>query len=292
MRPVELPGAVADPDQVGTRVVPAARRAIDPGQRLLVAQEQGLVAGEERGAGDLGRAEVGDPAGAHEVQRLGDPARHVAVALALRAAVEEAHGPLVDAGQRGIAALGEGAQQVERGRRLRVGLELPARVGLARGRLELDRVDDVAAVARQDSAADLLHVGRAGLGELARHPAQLHDGQAGAEGEDDRHLQEHAQGIADLVGGEVGKGLGTVAALEDEALACAHLGQLVLERPALAREHERRIARQAPLHVGEDPAVGIGRDLVSPAAPPAVGLPVAYHDRSSSEARPVPAGTW
>ena len=101
----------------------------DPGHRLLEAQQQGLVRGVEGGAVDLGRGEVGDAAGLHELQRLGDPVRHVAVALALRAAVEEAQGPLVDAGERGVAALGEGAQQVQGGRGLGVGLELAGGVG-------------------------------------------------------------------------------------------------------------------------------------------------------------------
>ena len=114
-------------------VVPAAGGGIDPGHRLLEAQEQGLVRGVEGGAVDLGRGEVGDAAGLHELQRLGDPVRHVAVALALRAAVEEAQGPLVDAGERRVAALGEGAQQVQGGGGLGVGLELAGGVGL-RGR--------------------------------------------------------------------------------------------------------------------------------------------------------------
>jgi hypothetical protein len=43
----------------------------------------------------------------------------------------------------------EGAQKVERRRRLPVRLDLAARIGNARFRRELDAVDDVAAVARQ-----------------------------------------------------------------------------------------------------------------------------------------------
>ena len=50
--------------------------------------------------------------------------------------------------QVGVAALGEGADQVERRRRL-AGLELPVRIGHARLGRELGAVDDVAAVARQ-----------------------------------------------------------------------------------------------------------------------------------------------
>ena len=46
----------------------------------------------------------------------------------------------------------EGAQQVERRRRLAIGLDLPARIGNARFRRELDVVDDVAAIARQFDA--------------------------------------------------------------------------------------------------------------------------------------------
>ena len=47
---------------------------------------------------------------------------------------------------------GEGAQQVQRRRRLAVGLDQPLRVGLARFRRELHAVDDVAAIGRQGDA--------------------------------------------------------------------------------------------------------------------------------------------
>ena len=60
--------------------------------------------------------------------------------------------------QVGKAALGEGAQQIERGRRLVVGADQAFRVRQPRGLVELDRVDDVAAVARQLDAA--LRLGR------------------------------------------------------------------------------------------------------------------------------------
>ena len=49
----------------------------------------------------------------------------------------------------GVAALREGAQQIERRRRLPIGHQHALRVGHARRLGELDAVDDVAAIARQ-----------------------------------------------------------------------------------------------------------------------------------------------
>ena len=54
----------------------------------------------------------------------------------------------------GIAAGGEGAQQVQRRRRLPVGLELARGSGMRASGVKCDVVDDVAAVARQLDAAD------------------------------------------------------------------------------------------------------------------------------------------
>ena len=71
------------------------------------------------------------------------------IASRLRAVLHEAQRPVMDALEIGVAAGGEGAQQVQRRRRLPVGLELAARIGHARLGRELDVVDDVAAVARQ-----------------------------------------------------------------------------------------------------------------------------------------------
>ena len=74
----------------------------------------------------------------------------------------------------GVAALGEGAQQVQRRRRLAIGLEQRLRIGHARLRRELDAVDDVAAIARQLDAVALLGRRRTRLGELAGDAADLH----------------------------------------------------------------------------------------------------------------------
>ena len=69
---IRLPGAVADPQHVAGGAVPVAGGGIDAGQRLLVAEQQRLVAGEEIGRAHL-RMHFGiDAAGAHEVERLGE----------------------------------------------------------------------------------------------------------------------------------------------------------------------------------------------------------------------------
>ncbi len=144
--------------------------------------------------------------------------------------------------QVGVTALGEGAQQVERRCRLIVGLHHPLGIGLARLGGELEAIDVVAAIGWQLDTAHFLDVGRARLGELAGHAAELHDRHARAIGQHDRHLQQHAEGVADVVGGEVGEALGTVAALQQEGLAIGDLGQRRLELARLAGEDQRRIA--------------------------------------------------
>ena len=53
----------------------------------------------------------------------------------------------------------------------------------------------------------------------------LHDGRGGGEGQDHRHLQEHAEEIADVVGGVLRERLGAVAALQQEGLPRGDLRQ-------------------------------------------------------------------
>ena len=90
-----------------------------------------------------------------------------------------------------------------------------------------------------------LEVGRAGLGELAGDAADLHDGNAHRVGEHDRHLEDDAQLLADVVGGEVLEALGAVAGLEQEGVAGRDLGETGLQRPGLAGEHQRGVARRS-----------------------------------------------
>ncbi len=151
---------------------------------------------------------------AHEAERLADAVRDALVALRLRAVLDEAEHPAVRVLEIGVAAGGEGAQQVQRRGRLAVRLELAARIGLPRFRAEVDVVDDVAAIGGQRDAVDGFEVGRAGFGELAGDPADLDDRRPRRKRHHDRHLQEDAEEVADVVGRMLGEALGAVAALE------------------------------------------------------------------------------
>ncbi len=67
----------------------------------------------------------GDTDRLHEIHRLGDPVGELAVTLCLRAVLDETEHPLMDVSEIGVAAHGEGAQQVQRGRGLAIGHDLP-----------------------------------------------------------------------------------------------------------------------------------------------------------------------
>ena len=137
--------------------------------------------------------------GAHEAERLGDAVGQLLIAAGLGAVVDEAQHPAMGVGEIGVAAPGEGAQQVEGRRRLAIGLKLAAGIGRAGGERIGAVVDDVAPVDRQLHALEHFRGVGAGLGELARHAPDFHHRQGGAEGQHDRHLQEDAEEIADIV---------------------------------------------------------------------------------------------
>ena len=143
-------------------------------------------------------------------------------------------------GQVGEAALGEGAQQVQRRRRLLVGRHQALGIGAAGLGLEGLVVDHVAAEGRQLQVADPLGGRRARLGELPGDAADLDHGHAGGVGQRHRHLQNDLELVPDGVGRELGEGLGAVAGLEQEGLAVGHLGQLRCEVTGLAGEDEGR----------------------------------------------------
>ena len=109
---------------------------------------------------DIGAAQLRmvleiEPARLHEVQRLGDAVRHLPVAVhRLRVFYKTEH-PLMHAAKARVAAMREGAQQVQRRGGLMIGLDQPRRIGRARLDRELRAVDDVAAVARQLDAVAL-----------------------------------------------------------------------------------------------------------------------------------------
>ena len=235
--------------------------------------------GEEIGLADLRRRLRGEAARRHEVERLGEPVGQLLVALAGRALGDEALVPAVHAVEIGIAALGESPQQVQGCRRLAEGPHHALRIGRARRGGELHAVDDVAAIGGQRHAVLRLMVGGARLGELAGHAAHLDHRAAGAIGQNHRHLQQHAEGVADVVGMELGEALGAVAALQQESPAARHRGKALLQPPRLAGEDQRRIVAQRRLDLGERRVVGIVRHLPDRPAPPTVGVPSLRHDQ-------------
>ncbi len=169
--------------------------------------------GVELGLADLRRRLGIEPARRHEIERLGQPVGQCLVALALRRVGDEILVPGVHPVQIGIAALGEGAQQVQGGGRLAVGLHHALRVGLARGGVEIEAVDDVAAIGGERDPVLRLAVRGARLGELTGHPPELDHRAGRAEGQHHRHLQQYLEAVADVVGVELGEAFGAVAAL-------------------------------------------------------------------------------
>ncbi|GJE07014.1 hypothetical protein AOPFMNJM_2338 [Methylobacterium jeotgali] len=292
---VRLPGAVADPEHVAGGGIPVAGRRIDAGQRLLVAEQQRLVARVEiRRAHLLVRLRI-DADGAHEVERVRHPARHVGVARGLRRVLHEAEHPALRVVEVGVAARREGAQQVQGRRRLPVGLELPARIGHPRLLAEADAVDDVAAVARQRDAFQRLGRRGARLGELSGDPSDLHHRRAAGEGQHQRHLQEDAEEVADVVGGVLVEALGAVAALEQEGLALADAGQRRLQLACLTGEDERRKARELGLDALERVGVRILGHLLDRQVAPCARCPTLAHrplpsTSRQAAARKVPRG--
>ena len=211
--------------------------------------------------------------GAHEAERLADSVRDALIALRLRAVLDEPEHPAVGVLEIGVSAGGEGAQQVQRRRRLAVGLELAARVRLARFRGEVDVVDDVAAIGRQRDAVDGFDVRRARFGELAGDAADLDDRRARRERHHHRHLQENAEEIADVVGRMLAEALGAVAALQQERLARSGGAERALQLARFAGEHERRIAGELPLRFGKGRLVLVDGRLLDRPRPPAVRRP-------------------
>ena len=210
---------------------------------------------------------------AHESERLGYPVGEFLIALGLRAILDETQHPAVHVLKVGVPAIGEGAQKVEGRGGLAIGLELPARVGLARHGIELDVVDNVAPIGRQSNAVDRLGVGRAGLRELASDTPDLHDGRGGGEGHDHRHLQEHPEEIPDVIGRMFAETFGAITALQQERFTGGRLAQRPREFARFASKNQRWVAGKLALGLGERRTIGISRSLCDRLGPPALGGP-------------------
>ncbi len=247
MRAVELTRTFADPQHVRRGVVPVARGRIDARHGLLIVEQQGFVAGKEINLADLRVAFRRHADRRHEAQRFGNLFRQGAVTLTLRAARNEAKRPLMDIVQIGIATVGEGAQQVQRRRRLVVGLQQALRIRNTRFRREFHAIDVITAVAGQGHVTNRFDRRRARLAELTGNTADLDHRTAAGKGHDDGHLQDQSEGIADIVGREFLEAFGAVTALQQEGLAIRDFTQSRGQTARLTGKHQRRQVRQLVL---------------------------------------------
>ena len=107
----------------------------------------------------------------------------------------------------------------------------------------------------------------------------LDGGHLAAKGEDDGHLEHEAEGVADVVGGELLEALGAVAALQEEGPPHGGVPEPLLQLPRLPGEHQRRERRQLALRALQRRRVRVLRDLPRRPRPPAARLPPARRRR-------------
>ena len=256
VRPVGLPRPLPDPEEVRRARVPVAGRRVAAHERLLVVEQERLVARPHVDLVDRALVAEVDPDRLHEPQRAADLVRDHLVAPALERARDELLVPRVHLRQVGEATLRERAEQVERRDRLVVRLHHPLGVGHARLGRGLVGVDRVPAERRQLDAVDPLGERRARLRELPCDPPDLDDRQRRAVRQHRGHLEEHLQALADRDRRDVAERLRAVAGLEQERPPLDRLAERPAERPRLAGEDERRQLPQ-PLANGVDRG-GIG----------------------------------
>ena len=235
------------------------------------------MAGVELRGAQFGMAFKIEPARLHEAERLIDALGELRVASRLRAVLDRAQHPLLNAGEIGIAALRKSAQQIERRRRLPIGLKLTARVRDARLRRELGAVDDVAAIDRKLDAVLLLHRRRARLGELPGDAADLHHRRRCRIGQHHGHLQEDAEEVANVVGAMLGEAFRAIAALQQKRLAGGDPPELLGQVARLTGKNQRRKARELALDLGKRLLVRVVGHLQCRLLAPAVGRPTLGH---------------
>ena len=246
---VDLPGALADPEEVRRAGVPVSRGRVAAHERLLVVEQQGLVARPHVDLVDRPLVAQVDADRLHEAERAPDLVRDPLVPPALLRARDELLVPGLHLRQVGEAALREGTEQVERRDRLVVRLHHPLGVRDPRLGRRLVRVNRVPAERRQVHPVDELGRRRPRLRELAGDPAQLDDRERCAVGEHCRHLEQHLEPLADRDRRDLPERLRAVSGLEEERASLDRLAERALERPRLAGEHERRQLPQALAHL-------------------------------------------
>ena len=110
---------------------------------------------------------------------------------------------------------------------------------------------------------------------MSGNAANFYNRRGGRKGQHHRHLQKHAEKIADIVSRMFGKSLGAVAALQQECLTSSNLGKLAGQLARLASKNQRRKTGELTLDIGKRAGVGIVRVLLDRLRPPAVRGPFA-----------------
>ncbi len=117
-------------------------------------------------------------------------------------------------------------------------------------------------------------------------------GTPGGEGQHHRHLQQHAEGVADIVGMEFGEALGAVAALQQESLAFRHLAKRRRQIARLAGEDQRRVGPQLRQGAVQRRLVRIVRHLTDGLFLPALRGPGLGHAGSPFQFGLSDIGDW
>ena len=120
-----------------------------PGERLLIGQQQCLMAGVEIGALQLRDRIRINAARRHEIQRFANAIGNVLEAFRPRRTAHKVMRPSIDLMKVGIATLRKSAQQVQRCGRLRIGPQHTLGVRRAPFGFKRNVIDNVTAIARQ-----------------------------------------------------------------------------------------------------------------------------------------------
>ena len=176
-----------------------------------------------------------------------------------------------------VAALCEGAQQVECPSALRSRFEQPFGIGRARFHGELAAVDIVAAIGGKRDAVARFQIVGSRLGELAGDASDLHDRYACGKRQHHRHLQQDAKHVADIVGMELGEAFRAVSALKQKCLALGHLGEARHQASRLASEHQRGMCPQFGLDGRQRSRIRVDRSLPDRLGTPALRGPGLGH---------------
>mmetsp|Transcript_27758 Transcript_27758/g.51683 ORF Transcript_27758/g.51683 Transcript_27758/m.51683 type:complete len:447 (+) Transcript_27758:1034-2374(+) len=270
MGTIRLTGPVADPDHVTRAGQPFARSRIQSRQRLFIFQQQRLVAGVEFNRRKLVRCVGVNAGGCHEIDGVLNARGNLAVFFR-PVAFGKPKRPRMDHVHVGIATGRKGAQQVQRGRCLGVGLQHLGRIGNPRLGRKGQLVDDVTTVAGQFQTIHRFGRSRTRLGKLTRHAAQLDHRNLSPIGQDHRHLQHDLEGVANAIRAELLKALGAIATLQQERVAPARIGQMCLEPAGLTRKNQRWIVRELRLDRVQGRCVRIIGHLY-----PGLGAPVRF----------------